>query len=67
MNKIVSNKKILFCLKAISGIFIIGLVSYFSILVVFPFPYKAIKNIPYSMAVYDKDGRMLHEIGRAHV
>lgn len=40
-------------------IVVCGIVGYFAILHIFPFPYNSIKNIHYSKSIYDKDGNML--------
>lgn len=38
---------------------ICGIIGYFAILNIFPFPYDSINNIHYSKSVYDKDRNML--------
>ena len=40
-------------------IVVCGIVGYFAILNIFPFPYDSIKAIHYSKSIYDKDGNML--------
>ena len=40
-------------------IVISGVVGYYAILKIFPFPYDSIKNVHYSKSIYDKDGNML--------
>ena len=46
-------------LIAVVSISVCGIVGYFAILKIYPFPYDAIANIHYSKSVYDKDGNML--------
>ena len=38
---------------------ILALISYATVLFVFPFPHESLENIAYSQAIYDKDHNML--------
>ncbi len=60
MKKIFLDNKFFIALKLTGFLLSLLVMTYIGVLISCPFPYRAIKNIHYSTAVYDKDGALLH-------